>query len=230
MQEIPIASVRGWTISANVRVPVSISTVCSHCGELALFTLSNISYEPARLMVLATARCPGCNKQIEIFVVRNEKQPKSHENNPAEIYMYPSARNYYPNPRASAVIPEPLRRSLVSTIDAFNSRNYTATAVCGRRTLEGIFKYLVPNEKRNATLAKLIDAAKTEIDLAAPLTALSHAIRDGGNLGAHFDEEKEPDETLARQMVELLDYLISYLYVLPTEIKKLEQSLGKEAS
>jgi hypothetical protein len=186
-----------------------------------LFSLSSISREPARLLVLAASHCPGCNKRIEIIVVRHEKEPRSNENNPAGVYMYPSARNYYPNPRASAVIPESLRRSLVSIIDAFNSKNYTATAVCGRRTLEGIFKYLVPNEKRNATLAKLIDTAKAEVDLAAPLTALSHAIRGGGNLGAHFDEEKEPNETLARQIVELLDYLISYLYVLPTEIREL---------
>jgi hypothetical protein len=78
-------------------------------------------------------------------------------------------------------------------------------------------------------LAKLIEFAKSEVDLAAPLSALSHAIRDGGNLGAHFDMEKEPNETLARQMVELLAYLISYLYVLPKEIEKLEQSLGRDA-
>jgi len=141
--------------------------------------------------------------------------------------MYPVAKNHYPNPEFALDIPEPLQNAFVSTIDAFNSRNYAATAVCARRTLEGIFKYLVEEDKRGAPLAKLIEQVKTSKDLAAPLTSLSHAIRDGGNLGAHFDMEKEPDETLARHMVELLDYLISYLYVLPEEIKKLEHSLGK---
>ena len=82
-------------------------------------------------------------------------------------------------------------------------------------------------EKRNTTLAKLIEHTKANVDLAAPLTSLSHAIRDGGNLGAHFDMEKEPNESLAKQMVELLEYLISYLYVLPKEIADLESSLGK---
>jgi hypothetical protein len=42
--------------------------------------------------------------------------------------------------------------------------------------------------------------------------------------------EKEPDHILAKQMIELLDYLISYLYVLPNEIKKLEHSLNKKSS
>jgi hypothetical protein len=62
-------------------------------------------------------------------------------------------------------------------------------------------------------------------DLSAPLTQLSHAIRQGGNLGAHFDFEKEPDEDMARTIVELLDYLVSYLYVLPRRIEKLETKL-----
>jgi hypothetical protein len=142
--------------------------------------------------------------------------------------MYPPAKTYYPCPEFAPDIPEQLQRAFVSTVEAFNSRNYAATAVCARRTLEGIFKYLLPEDKRKASLAQLIRVASDEIDLAAPLTSLSHAIRDGGNLGAHFDIEKEPTEVLARQLVELLSYLISYLYVLPKEIKKLEQIMGRD--
>lgn len=33
---------------------------------------------------------------------------------------------------------------------------------------------------------------------------------------------------MAHKMVELLDYLISYLYVLPSQITDLEKQLGKE--
>jgi hypothetical protein len=150
-------------------------------------------------------------------------------NSSTDIFMYPPAKTYYPDPDFAPGIPEPLRRAFVSTIEAFNSKNYAATAVCGRRTLEGIFKYLVPERDQKASLAHLIEQATKEVDLAAPLRTLSHAIRDGGNLGAHFDMEKEPTESLARQMVELLGYLISYLYVLPEEIKKLEQSLARDA-
>jgi hypothetical protein len=124
-------------------------------------------------------------------------------------------------------VPDALQRSFVSTIDAFNTKNYAATAVCARRTLEGIFKYLVKEEKRRPNLAGLIEIAVNEIDLAAPLRTLSHAVRGGGNLGAHFDPEREPTEPLARQMLELLDYLISYLYVLPEKIAALEKSLNE---
>lgn len=91
-------------------------------------------------------------------------------------------------------------------------------------------KSMLPEEKQSGSLAKLIEAVSKEANLAGPLEALSHAIRNGGNLGAHFDMEKEPDEHVARQIVELVDYLISYLYVLPRRIQALEDALNNSPS
>jgi hypothetical protein len=144
--------------------------------------------------------------------------------------MHPDGVAAFELPELGENLPEPLRRAFVSTVEAFNEKNYVATTVCGRRTLEGIFKYLLPPANRGETLAAMIDRATKETDLAAPLKALSHAIRDGGNLGAHFDAEREPDLAVARQMVQLLAYLITYLYVLPRQIKELEERLGKDDS
>lgn len=141
--------------------------------------------------------------------------------------MHPAADGYLPAPEELDRLPAPLRQSLVSAIDNYNAGIYTGAAVLGRRTLEGIFKYLVPEAKRKLPLVKLIDAVIEEQDLAAPLRSLSHAVRSGGNLGAHFDPENEPDEAVARQMVELLSYLISYLYVLPARIESLETELNR---
>ena len=227
MQNIPLDFVRKWRMNGPIRSPLSVSTICPCCGEKVVFSLDNHVDDSARRTTAATASCPSCNKAVQFWAIREGKAPTTSEKNPVAVYMYPPAKAHYPIPELSPDIPDPLKRAIVSTIEAFNARNYAATAVCGRRTLEGIFKYLVSEEKRKTNLAKLIELATDEIDLAAPLRTLSHAIRDGGNLGAHFDTEKEPTEPLARQMVELLDYLISYLYVLPKEIKKLEQSLGK---
>jgi len=229
MQLIPTSSVRSWTTIGNrgARTPSSVSSVCPHCNEKGIFSLREYLDDVHRLSVAAVSSCPGCNRNVWFWSLRAEANPKGNADNPTVIYMYPAVKNYYSHPEFLSDLPEPLQRAFVSTVDALNSRNYAATAVCARRTLEGIFKYLVPEEKRNTTLAKLIEHTKANVDLAAPLTSLSHAIRDGGNLGAHFDMEKEPNESLAKQMVELLEYLISYLYVLPKEIADLESSLGK---
>ncbi len=113
----------------------------------------------------------------------------------------PSPTSWHPTIEFTANIPEPLRRAYQSTVDAFNSKNYVATAVCCRRTLEGIFKNRVTDDKKALPLAKLINEVRDHNDLAAPLSQLSHAIREGGNLGAHFDESLEPSKELATHMV-----------------------------
>jgi Domain of unknown function (DUF4145) len=223
MQLIPENSVRSSSSSYgsnSIKVPTSISTNCPHCNALVVFALDKYLDDAFRKAASATGICPGCQLEVFFWVILDSKD------NQSMIYMYPQVKNYYPHPDFLNDLPEPLSRSFVSAVNALNSQNYTATAVCARRTLEGIFKYLVPEEERKKTLVKLIEHTKLNMDLSAPLTFLSHAIREGGNLGAHFDTEKEPNEVMARQMVDLLEYLISYLYVLPKEIKQLEESLS----
>jgi hypothetical protein len=50
-------------------------------------------------------------------------------------------------------------------------------------------------------------------------------IRKGGNLGAHFDLEREPDEEVFSLMIDLFDYLIEYLFVLPSHIELLNDKI-----
>lgn len=124
------------------------------------------------------------------------------------------------------LVPEPLKKAYVSTVEALAAHNYVATAVGSRRTLEGIFKYRLSGAERNKPLARMIELVMQSVDLSEPLKTLSHAIRQGGNLGAHFDEDREPTADLAEQMVDLLEYLIEYLYTLPKEIAKLEATMN----
>jgi hypothetical protein len=125
-------------------------------------------------------------------------------------------------------VSEPLYRAYVSAVDAFNSGNYVATSVCCRRTLEGLFQDLLPEDSRPKNLARAIQAVADSVDLAGPIRNLADVLRQGGNLGAHFDMEKEPDEVMAHRMLELLENLIEFLHVLPKEIRELESLLDRE--
>lgn len=225
MQKIDNSKVKGGDVSGKVFRPGAISTVCPHCNATVTFTLGSFSSPGPRNSVSASGACPGCGGSVGFWSVNSSGGPLPAS---ADIFMHPAPRNYYPSPAEADLLPPPLRRALIATIEAYNAGIYAASAVSGRRTLEGIFRYLVPEEQQKLTLFKLIDAAKEAKDLAAPLTALSHAIRTGGNLGAHFDMEHEPDEPVARQIVELLSYLVSYLYVLPAKIEKLEADLNSQ--
>ncbi|WP_171903288.1 DUF4145 domain-containing protein [Mesorhizobium sp. SEMIA 3007] len=143
-----------------------------------------------------------------------------------DIFIYPAARPKFPHPPESESIPPSIRRALIAAIDSYNFGIYSGTAAASRRALEGMFKYLAPDADDRTPLHDLIETVKKNPTLAEPLTNLSHLVRAGGNLGAHFNLEREPSEALARHMVELVDYFFAYLYVLPTKIKELEVELS----
>lgn len=229
METIAKENVRTWVVINNVRAPKSVSYTCPHCLEKVIFTLDKHGDDLLRLSLASSSQCPACNKGVNFWAIRSGNPPADKSGDPIEIYMYPPVTQRVKPPSLPDNVPDPLKRAFMSAVDALNQKNYAATAVCARRTLEGIFKYLLPETERHANLAELIERTKAKVDLAAPLSSLSHAIRDGGNLGAHFDMEKEPTEPICRQMVELVGYLITYLYVLPKEIAGLEAKLGRDA-
>ena len=71
--------------------------------------------------------------------------------------------------------------------------------------------------------AQLRQLADSElVDIAQPLITLSNALRESGNIGAHFDLTRTTDKQTAEAM---LDYLIEYIYTLPEMIEKLNREV-----
>lgn len=69
------------------------------------------------------------------------------------------------------------------------------------------------------------------MDLAKPLITPAHAIRQVGNLGAHVDLRKEPDRDTVKAQLELIEYLLEYMYTLPGMIETVNDkvdALGEE--
>ncbi|MBJ2320698.1 DUF4145 domain-containing protein [Pseudomonas fluorescens] len=227
MESISFAMVRQWGNNGGYRYPKSISQMCPFCCDLVTYSTAVSYHDTATTSIGLRASCPSCSEFVSFWSVKSQAS-NENDGNPAEVFMYPRSRPSLLVTDFPESVPVAIRRSFESTSTSFMTKNYPATAVMARRTLEGIFKYLLPEANRKGSLATLIKQAMAQHNLAAPLSTLSHAIRDGGNLGAHFDEENEPTELMAQQMVELLKYLISYLYVLPSQIKDLEDSLANE--
>lgn len=225
MENIPFSAVRQWgKTQQNYRYPASINQICPFCGDLVTFSTSVSSNDTSTSSVSLRSACPGCQSFVSFWAVRTEESGGE----PFEIFMYPKSKPVLLAADFPESVPLAIRKSFDSAASSFITKNYPATAVMARRTLEGIFKYLLPEDKRGGSLAGTINKVMQGHDLAAPLSTLAHAIRGGGNLGAHFDEENEPTEAMAMQMVELLRYLISYLYVLPNQIQELEASLATQ--
>jgi hypothetical protein len=129
-------------------------------------------------------------------------------------------------------IPLRLKRAYLSALNVLAIGEAEATAASCRRVLEGVTARILTDEAdRNKSLGRRIQSlAKEHEKLAAPLIELSDLLREGGNLGAHFDDDVETTLTDAERMVELLDYLITYLFVLPQQIHKFRVEVLRQAS
>src|SRR5690625_2311714 len=223
MRVIPTASVRRWADIQKQSAPASFSTTCPHCTELVTFSTTGHYFDGKRACVSASARCPGCNQHVGVWSFG------ANGKDTAEVYMHPNHSEPHKPKSIESAISEPLFRSYLSTVDAYNSGNFVATAVCCIRTLEGLFQDLLPEADRQHNLARSITKVAETVDLAEPIRNLANVLRQGGNLGAHFDMEKEPDQQMALRMLTLLENLMEFLHVLPQEIGDLERPLDRDA-
>jgi len=146
--------------------------------------------------------------------------------------MFPAGCERTPAPAIleNSGLAAPLKRAYESAVNVLNTKEWSATAVMCRRLLEGITKSVLPTELHKQPLGKQLESLPAHRSLDKPILELADAVRRGGNLGAHFDLEKEPDEQVATLMLDLCEDLLEYLFTLPTRIddlhKKIEE-LGK---
>lgn len=227
MHKLAASSVVAWVLQHDgqpwSRRPKTFDTVCPRCGRVANFQVQDVLADPNRRTVATTARCAACAEDVCVWSVEGGD----------ELYMRPAPAARAPIEGAEAM-PTAVRQAYQDTIDVFNAGVWSATATQTRRTLEGIVHELLPDEERSGPLAQQLRklAESESVDLAQPLITLSDALRESGNIGAHFDLTRTTDRATAQAMLDLIDYLIEYIYALPGMIEDLNrkvQQLDQEA-
>jgi hypothetical protein len=144
-----------------------------------------------------------------------------------KMFIFPAglARTPTPGILENQELGDPLKRAYESAVTVLNTKQWSATAVMCRRLLEGITKSVLPPELHKQPLGKQLEALPAYRSLDKPLLELADAVRRGGNLGAHFDLEKEPDEQVATLMLDLCEDLLDYLFTLPNRIDELHRKI-----
>lgn len=220
MHELPFGSIASWNETPGQgRYPLTIDTACPRCGRTVTLQTRAPERDGARETTSATARCPACGQDSHVWFVEE-----------GYLFIRPSPPKTHRRPiEGHEALPERLRRAYKAALDVYNAGVWTATANSCRRTLEGIVPDLHPDAE--GPLARRLKELPDNVDLAEPLVTLSHAVREGGNLGSHFDLEKEPDRETAEAMLELVEYFLEYVYTLPRMIEDLNRkldALGRE--
>ena len=227
MQLIPDEAIPQWEQREDVRLPAAVDAICPFCGRRVAFGLSWTGGLHRRAMS-TESRCPACSETPVFLLVGLRPLEAGGEAQGGQLYMYPAAAVREPIAGLSEVanLPDPVKRAYVSAIATYNSREWAATALACRRTLEGITRTLLGNVPPRQSLARQLEALPQRVNLGRPVIALAQALKEGGDLGAHFELEREPNELVATMMIDLLDDLIEYLFILPARVGELDHRAG----
>lgn len=210
----------------NYNLPVSVDTTCPHCRRRVNLSLP---WDNPKTYVVeyCVAHCPACQKKATFVLLTDGAIGQGIRSGQLFVTPNDDIRQPLAGVAETNKIEDGLKRAYFSTINVLNAQEWTATTILCRRVLEGITQSIVAEEHKNKNLPTQIRALLTQIDLSKPISTLADAIRKGGNLGAHFDLEKEPNQEIASLMVDLLDDLIEYIFILPGRIQHLHDKMEK---
>jgi len=231
MYELSLSTVPSWQNWNNMWVPVCVDTSCPHCGRIVTLPLETLMHDPNRNSVSASSRCPGCRKKCHLWLVEPGDGRDTSKRGSGHLAIYPQPRALRQPIVAADRINPALARAYQSCLEAYNAGLWAACATSCRRTLEGLVKILLGQEHSRDSLVEQLRALPEKVNLAEPLMTLADNLRKGGNIGAHFDLEKEPNQPVAQAMVDLIDYILEYVYVLKDKASDLEEridALGKQ--
>jgi Domain of unknown function (DUF4145) len=200
-----------------------VSIKCGVCKRFGTFDVKNGSwYAEATWMCVTKCPNPAC-KAITRFVAFEIVD----FDRPSRILVDPSSEIIRTQMKSLDLVPERVRKAYLASLDAFNAGLPDSVATSARKTLEGAIKmtWENPDETQGVQLNQLIKRLPENFDLTKPITDLAHALRNGGNLAAHFDLDRDVTPELAKKMIETIEYVLEYLYVIPQRIEELQREV-----
>jgi|WetSurMetagenome_2_1015567.scaffolds.fasta_scaffold323318_1 hypothetical protein len=207
-------------------LPTSINSFCPHCKEKVNFVYNPRTYDNYLEFLLGYSSCPNCQEMVS-FIISRPLKSKSDGLRLESLYILPEIQGKR-NPIDIDFKLEKLNRAYLSAVESYNAKLWDPTVTMCRQVLEGIAKTNVNEKHKNISLFEMLKKLPESIKLDKPILDIADLIREGGNLGAHFDLEKEADSTIALEMLDMLEYLIEYLYQLPNKIEKLKEKICKD--
>lgn len=125
------------------------------------------------------------------------------------------------NLKLDNVVPTEIQKILKEAKITYSTECYRSSAVMSRRTLEAI---ATDKGENKGVLAKRIQNLIDKGVLDKNLGNWATEIRLIGNAGAHYDPINQVNKEDANQIIQFIEELIKYLYIMPSEIEKRRKS------
>lgn len=174
-----------------------------------LFTCNN-----CRAPVLVNYECANTHKQL----------PENMTGDLNDYWKYISIRNVWPKlekKESPKHIPVNVERFLQQGFINFKAQHFDAAGAMARKALEAALVAHSPN-LADGSLYQRINKLKENGVLTESLADWAHNVRLLGNDAVHDLEPADPVDV--NQALQLAEYLLIYLFTLPTEIKLAKES------
>lgn len=201
--------------------------VCPYCDTKGKFKLGKEQHRDEGSGRFSSAtwlflNCQVCNNVV--FVIYGMSSSENYG-------LGSNTFDYVQFPRQSGQItgheswPANSSRYLVQAKQALKSQSWDAAAVMARSALQVVLREKGAAGKSLA--AETNDLVQKGL-LVASMAEWAKEIREGGNEAAHPSHDSSGvTEEDARQIVEFTEYLLHYLYVIPSQIESRRQRLKK---
>jgi phage FluMu protein Com len=213
MEKLQKSSIRQSEVVNGFRLIKSINVKCPNCNEqVSAVKEKHTIHNGNPHSITYDMRCTSCNKLIRLWVPESDKSSGA-----VDIYMNGTISKEKPVMNDIDILPYRLQSAYLETVDVYKAGKWAATSVMSRRTLEGIVYYLNGADRENKKpLYNMLQDLPDKVDLTSKIIDLANGIRKAGNFGAHFDEDIEPDEEVATMLLEYIEYLLEFSFILPS--------------
>lgn len=226
MRRIYPGSVNSYIRYGNLKIPKSIQSECPECRKTTEFMLS-ANYQSSKHGLVTECSCPDCKKSVVFVIMTKDIQAESEH---ADIYIYDLQASKHPLNQIENLpnIPKDLIRAYRSALNVYQSRENSATAVMYKRVIESILKHFLGEKFKDQPLPQQLENLPKHVDLAKPIQSLSHLMAHEGTLHQMLELETEMDYEMTSLLMDLLESLIEYLFVLPGKIEVTQSKIEKK--
>lgn len=225
MRRILPGSIITYSQYGHLKIPKGVKSECPKCGKTTAFILRT-NYHSNKIGLFSQGSCPICKSQASFVIML--KDYFDHPNEQADVYIYDERQPLHQIENYTE-IPGDLIRAYRSALNVHQSKDPSATAVMSKRVLESVLKNFLGEDTKGLPLVEQWKKLPNHIDLTRPIIALSHLVDPKSHFQQMLELERDLDEEMAELLMDLLDGLIEYLFVLPAKIEvthgRIEQKL-----
>ncbi|WP_045522064.1 hypothetical protein [Neobacillus niacini] len=227
MRRINPGSVNSYIRYGNLKIPKSIQSECPECRKTTEFMI-NANFQSSKNGLLTESSCPTCKKSTVFIIMTKDAQDEQNEHADTYIYDVHASKHLINHIESLPNIPKDLIRAYRSAINVYESRENSATAVMSKRVIESILKHFLKEKSKGQPLSQQLEILPSHVDLAKPIQSLSHILVTDGSLHRMLELETEMDYETTSLLMDLLESLIEYLFVLPGKIEVTHNKIAKK--